>query len=515
MKRKEQILYGFLYVFMLGLSLMIQPSGDDWLFLRYFPLNADWHVGSYNWLFNNILLPREFWRPWEDLLGFGEAHFPSLFPYFNHFFIITLHFASGIFLLKIMKHLNIKENVAFYTTLFYLMATTAMGVAFSVDSTAQALATFFGVLSINIYLSSFRFKYLLWGLIGFIACFSKESGFVFFLIAPLVKLLMEIRVQRLYTIKQINMKRFIKSILIASIPLLFYLGVYLSLTIIHNHVDPTVQPAVSQMIQKDNFDLEETTIGLMTSSQMSYKLTATTFVKNVFILYAAAIFPIDTSSIYYNNWWLLMFTLLLSFISLLIFIRVLHSKKIQLLQLFVCLLLILVASSPFLITRAGEMSPHQVNLFMALLLAILFETYELKKIDYILLFLFVVSTLITDSHKYSLAFTRGNMGKAMAKEVKKKSIPNPNKVLWIGPNESSLDRAGGAFNSNPYHSFGQGNAVIREYGYQFPKHLDKIRLQSPVYDQNKIDDIIESKKEEYDCIWITHQNIVEVINCHQ
>jgi hypothetical protein len=517
MKNKRNLFYVFLYIFMLALSLMIQPSADDWYFLRYFSSASNWHVSSYHWLYNNILLPRNFWRPWEDFILFGETYFPYVYPYLNHFLIVTLHFASGIFLLKIMKQLKIKEKLAFYATLFYLMATTAMGGAFSVDSITQVLATFFGILSVYFYLSSFRFKYVLWVLIGFMACFSKESGFVFFIIAPLIKLLTEVRANKLQTIQQIDRRAFFKAVIIASIPMFLYLGVYFSLTTAQRNYTKALKKdnVVSQIDQKRNADYSKTTFELMTSSQKGYKLSSTIFVKNVFILYIASVFPIDTSSIYYSNWWLLILSFALSFTALFILVRLLRHKKIQWLQLAVCVLLVLIASSPSLITRAGEISPHQVNLFMALLFTVLFETYKLRKWDNVFLLLFVVSTLITDSHKYVMAFNGGNVGRAMAKEVKRKSIANPDKVLWIGPDEYLSDRAGAAFNKSPYNSFFQGNAVIREYGYIYPKVLNKIILPSPVYDRNIIDSIIQSKIGEYDCIWITHQNIVEVINCHK
>ncbi len=515
MERKSfRLLLVLLFLLVLALSMFIEPTYDDWAFLKYFTHPENWRIASYHWLYDSILLPRNFWRPWEDMLLMGETKLPFLYPYLNHFIIVSLHFGAGWILAKILRQFEFKKNVVFGSILFYLIATTSMGGMLSVDSITQVLATFFGILSVYFYLSTIRHKYILWLITGFIACWSKESGFVFFVAAPLMRLLLGIRRENLLHIKQIPFGKLSRLILIASVPMFIYLAIYFigirtqqdyvaSQKSSHSivQVDKHVQPNPSSKITLDE----------IARSQTGYKATPMILVKNVFILYVAGLFPVDTSSIYYKNWLLLSLSFVLSLSAVLLLLRIIR-KNIRWLQVLVCVLLIFVVSVPSLITRSGEISPHQVNLFIALLLAVLFESYRLRKLDYLLLASFFLSTLMSDIHKYSLAYEGGMAGKMMGREVKQKSVPNPEKVLWIGATENVLIRAGAAFNNSPYYAFGRGAAAIREYNYSYPKHLDWIELPLARFNKQVIDSIVVANRNTYNCIWVTYGDNVQVIN---
>lgn len=497
------------------LSMRLLPIDDDWFFLKYFDSAENWSVLSYTWLNDCVLLPRDYWRPWEDLFLLAETKVPYLYPFVNHFLVVSFLWGSGIFAYRLAIRLNIGKKLALSVIMIGLFAANNMGAMWSIDSLTMVMAVFFGLLSIFFFVSDIGGKYWLWLLCGIISCLSKESGFVYFIIAPLFSLLIEWNKNE-GDIKNTSRAYWAKKIGYGLIPAFLYIGVYFSLKNIDAFANPDSlnKAKVSKDYSLDKVRKEQdlSTKELFTSSQSSHKLTPVTFVKNLYILYGAAIYPIDTMTVYYTNIGLLIFTVVIGFSGVILFVRlVLHRKRREWPILFLFGTIILVASAPSLITRAGEISPFASNFFLIIMVAFLLKDFIAKRVDYILLVFLLACTLITDIHKYYTAYLGGITGKWMAEEVVVKTVGLPDKVLWIGPEESRFDKAGAAFTKSPYRAFGNGNAVIAEYGYEYPKILDKVRL-APDCDQNMIDSVISSIGKKYDCVWITRGTDVKVLN---
>ena len=101
MKNKlNYILYPMIWMFLMFISLFLKPHSDDYEFLYYFKNNA-WDANGYTWVNDCILLPRNYWRPIEDVLFTFEAHYPFLYPYFHHMLIVTLCVIAGYLVFKI------------------------------------------------------------------------------------------------------------------------------------------------------------------------------------------------------------------------------------------------------------------------------------------------------------------------------------------------------------------------------------------------------------------------------
>lgn len=511
--KKLWLIYFGLYIITLILSMGILPVDDDYITLRYLKNAKDLDIETPTWLFNCAFLPRGYWRPWEDMLQFFVADNLSLYPYLHHFLNVSLAFGCGALTYKLSQKLCFPPKTSILTIFIGMFFTNNMAGIFAVDSFAIVLATFAGLLSVNIFISNLKYKYFLWILTGFISCFAKEVGFTYFIVAPLVEFLVWTLKQKKITIHTIDYRFWIKRVLVCSIPAVIYLGIYF---VGHVYYENYIQSTVQTNVVEEGNDKDAPTQGavdLITSSQQSYKLTSTTLVKNIFILYFASIYPVDTMSIYYQNKLLLVLSALFSISGLILFFRLFVRRiKKDYIILSIFLAIIVVVSSASLITRAGELSSFASNFFVILLLVFLISKFSFSRLDFALLSIFMVCTLCTDAHKYTTAYVGGHIGEKMGMETIRKTISKPYKVLWIGPNELNLDKAGAAFNKSPFRAYHRGDAAFRAYNYMYPKYMTRKLLNGSEYNQYQVDSIIDAIGAQYDAIWITHDTIVDVIN---
>ena len=500
--KNSKIIFVLLYITVLILSMFIEPTGDDWLFLRFFDNHSDWDVEGHTWLYNQMLLERDYWRPIEDILLKTETYIPVVYPYLNHFITVTSYYIIAYLLYLLMGRIKVANKIAFISSIIFLILATNMGSLLSVDGFTMVWAVLFGMIYVQVYISQHRFRKLILVLAGIFCCLSKETGFVFLIIAPVYKWLIYTLGNDISSIKELPWKNIIKDLLLSAIPVLIYLSLwYVQYEALNETLNETF---VAQNAIENNHlkDIIQGTGG--------YSLTPVLFMKNVLILYGLAIVPIDTSAIYYGNWILLVVSGILSISGL--YLSIIALKKIQsnLLPSFIMICLIFIASLPSLITRAGEMSSLPSNIFIVLFFSFIFNKMNIDRKLKNAIFIFVLATLLTDVHKYYLGVTGGRIGKEMAETIKELSGETPDNVLWIGTT-SGKDKAGVAFNKDPYKAFDCGNAVIREYNYKYPRKLKKIRLGYKDFEEKK-DSIISMERDKYDCIWITKDHEIQVLN---
>lgn len=517
---KSYLIYFIEFVLFMIAALHIQPIDDDWFFARYFENSSNWGITPYVWLNDFRLLPRDYWRPIEDIIySFQQKYHPSWFPYFNHILTICLCFGTGIIVMKIAKRFGFNKGKVLIIISLCMFFPTNMGTLFSCDGFAQSSVLFWGLLCTYSYVTSWRYKKLFWLITGILACFSKETGVIFFVVGPILKILLDSYYKKENNFSHIFNWRNVKKETITIIPILLYVSIYvICISQQRLYADSKMKASVEQVSLAKNIlkttENDNNFIGNMTSSQKSHKLTPTTFIKNVFILYFASIYPIDTSAVYYKNWATLGFSALLSLsglILLLVLYRSLEQDKRILIWGFVFILL--VVSLPSLITRAGELSPITSNTFLMLIFVVLIMCNSIKRREKTLLCIFFLSSFLTDVHKYSLAFEGGATGRKMANEIVEKTKRIPLKVLVISRDESHLDKAGAAFCRSPFKAFYGGLAAVRAYDYKAPLKIDKIMVPIDGFKPIIIDSIIETNKNKgYDCIWISENDKVNVLN---
>lgn len=506
---KRLFQYAGLYVLLLILTLFLFPHGDDWTLMRYINNHQNWSINSFQWYHGHMFLPRDYWRPEEDLLGLFMRRFPTMIPAINHILISFMHVACGFMVYKLCIKIKIKEFVSFYVSLFFIFATTSMGVLLSVDSFAQALVTFWGLMSILVYISKIKYKYLLWLLLGYMATFGKESGCVFFIAAPVFDLLYSFRsFGRRITFSTIQYRPFFIKLGLSFIPAILYLIIYFYLG----------SGALKGTIKGYETVIENNSLSNITDlniSNGSYNLTVAGFIRNFFVLYIAPVFPIDTSAVYYKNYFLLGITILFSFIFLVFFIKkVFHYVRNNFTEFIIIVSLIVGTSLVALLTRAGEMSPHNNLPFIAVLIGLIFNNYKFSKKTVVFIIPFILATLITDIHKYSLAYRAGMNAKNFGIKIVKESPVNPDKVLLVIFDDFSFKKSG-AFIPVPGQDFTRGASIIAEYKYKYPKKLDKISIRDKGFSYNeindKLDEIKEKNKGNYDCIWVYFRGDINVL----
>ena len=512
MERNRKLQFIGLFVILSLLTCFIMPHGDDWLYLNYF--NNNWNINRYNWVNNCIFLPRNFWRPWEDCLGkYVIANFPFLFPYVNHIIITLIHVLCGYFIYKLCLKFKYKEQISFYSSIFFVFATTSMGGLLSVDSIAQVLTTFWGLLSILAFVSNKKYGKFLWMIFGIFCILSKESGFIWMVVGPVVgEFIYQKQNKGNFHFNRVRWLDLVGKILIAIIPIIIYFVIYINLS-----------PSTFGGIGMDNNVIEENAKSFISldNSYYSYHLTILGFFKNVAVLFLMGIFPVDSSAIYYHSWTILGTTLLLSIFGLCFIFR---SIKIAISrnnyeEVVLLLLITIWISCVSLLTTAGEISPHPSNAFFAILLASFFDNcnfrVKYKTLCKIGFGAFIVSTLVVDIHKYYLAYQAGIVDQKMGEFMKSNTTVVPNKVLSICVRNPQMHKTG-AFISNPSYDYSKGAPVVFAYGCKYPKEMDIVQLEvgkdEPL--KQKIDSIVNVSKGKniYNCIWIQNEKNLSVIN---
>lgn len=503
-----------LFLVLSVITCFIMPHGDDFLYLNYFENISNWHYGGYKWVNDCILLPRGFWRPWEDILGTINAMTPGTFPYLNHIIITLCHVICGYLVYNLSLKLAISDFASLVGALFFMFATNSMGGLLSVDSIAQVLVSLFGLLSVYFYCKESKTSRGLWFLFAVLAFFAKESGFVWIFVGPIFnEIIIQKRDSQQFSFSNVGWPVLIKKLLICIIPVILYLGIFYLLS--HSTFTGLIAKSESSEVIDNSQGQNKSMFERWTNVEYdnsSHEINAVQIVKSAFVLYGASLIPIDTSAIYYKNYDLLAVTILLSLLSMIIVLYSLFNSYKQNPQLVVALFLLLLwTSSVSLLTRAGEISPHPSNAFMGIMVANMINAIEWNKIIKISAFCFCLSTLITDAHKYYLCYKGGDVCRMMGEETVNKTIGKPNRVLCISVENKKGD---GAFIINPENDYRCGAYAIMLYNYAYPQYRDVVRLDDSSSNvQQEIDSIVNvSQNKYYDCIWIQKDGKVNVMN---
>ena len=302
-------------------------------------------------------------------------------------------------------------------------------------------------------------------------------------------------------------------VIISFIPIILYLGLYISLKpeMLNNVGFVSDQNTTIQTVSASN---NKSMLETMTEMEEhnSYKLSPSTLVKNVAVLYVLGIVPVDTVSVYFMNYALLIVTVILSLIWIVCISRdLLKFIKGHWEETLVVLLLAFWVSGPSLVTRAGEISPIIHMSIVALFFAMFFNKIKYSKKVIVGTVCFIAATLLTDCHKYFIAYKAGEITRNMARSVVEKTKVVPQKVLLVQVDDFSKKKSG-AFMINPADGIRKGSAMIREYDYKYPNKLDYISIPDDAMISHRVDSLVNIAKGNYDCVWFCHDINTEVYN---
>lgn len=519
MRKKDFIIYFGFFVLLCVVTCFLQPHDDDWQYLYYFENPQLWGLSKESFVGDCILLPGTYWRPLWSMFNWVEAHlFPMSMPYANHVFIVFGMVGIAYMTKRLLVLLNCKNNIATIVSLMLVFATTSMGALLSVDSFQNVYATFFGLMSVMAYQSTKKTKWLFWFLAGWLAAWSKETGFVWFVAGPIFEeLIRQKHLNGHFSFSNVKYKSLIIKLVICILPIVMYLGLYVMLKPsvldsvgVANDTEVTIASNVTSQTKESEMLSDMTDM----KKNNSYKLTPATFLKNIAILYVLGIIPIDTSAIYFKTYSLLVITTILSILWLVIFgCRIKNHVKELCQELCLLLLLMIWISGPSLITRAGEISSIIHMTIVAIMSGLLFNRLKMSKALIIAVICFSFSTIITDCHKYYIAYKAGDITREMAKKVVSETMGNPTKVLMVQVDDFSKKKSG-AFMINPADGIRKGSAMIREYQYKYPKELvyEKIPEEDDVKLQAMLDSIVIDAQGKFDCVWYCHDTQTKVFN---
>lgn len=495
---RQTAIFALVFALVMTAAMQLQPMLDDWFFLNYFPSASErWSLDGYRWMNGCRLLPRDFWRPLEDMLLTAEMHHPWLFPGLNHALAVCGAFAAAAGVWFVARRLGAGSRVSFWAAVGGLLMANNAGALLSIDSITHTWAAAFGIWSGAAYMVMGRGRTAVWLATGLLAALSKETGVVFFVCGPVLRSLVS-------TDSATSISRSVRAALIGCIPAILFTAVYLILRDCNADVLTELKPYESAVTLPGMPPYSVRVVTPMHNNAISYIPTASVLIKNVFILFFAGIWPIDTTAILTGNKMYAAATALLGLGGpALVLMAWRYSDRESRRRSVVLLILTVVVALPSLLTRAGEISPFTSNTVLAIALSTLFKRIRAGRAVKIFAVAYAIAAAMTLADKYEVARRGGDTGREMAKAIASVTPPHPERVLLITRDETSASPGGAIFNRNPYKAFYHGAAVIHHYGYRYPLRLDKRIFESGYWNAAVADSIVRAEIGNYDCIWVT------------
>lgn len=450
-------------------SSLILPTFDDWTSLT---------SPSFEPLFTKetFLFYGYHWRPFDAIIGYILGLNPHLlFPTLNHCLVVFGHAVCALllyYLLTILDYPQLSKNIA---TAFFFITPAAMATVLAVDSMNQAYSLIWGITSFLLYTKlQNKTKYLVWGLIIFIATLCKENGLMWVLICPILA----------YGYDLTNKQTLKKDIGLAIAFMVAYALVILispKEIIIHPEYVPDELKVVKNFI----------------------KFIFTTFVTidYVWLLHLPS-----------RNLLLAAITLLLT-IPFFYGIYIRHARFFISKRMVCTLLCLMIAVSPHILTVFSMMHTYSGLPFIAIIIAEAANRYQEQRKPLLSSFaLFILTAIIVDIHLWYESWQSGLMGKKMATEVVKKT-GNPVKHVYLMIVEEDHNKLS-SFCVVPYEAFGWGLATKYETNYKWPETIRDTLIERTADYEFKVRELgirALEKHDKYDCVWIVDHDHIEVI----
>lgn len=481
MKKTYRLLLIFFYVCLVVGTFFIRPVNDDWTSAAY---------PRFNFSIADLLPSGAFWRPIENTLGGILAYMPILFPYVNHFLVITLFTLSACISCKIMQICRIKETIREIAFFVILLSPAGMATLFSIDAINQAGATLFGLLSIYAYLKNNGWKrYVYWILCTTVAVFFKESGIAYFIATPLFALaLSKPDWKYLLSIKKYGAP-FIIGILSAC--------VYLFFRIILNNGE------ISSVDDDSNYAMHFSIVNI---------------IKNAGLLVGSVFSTIDPLALFCppRNPLIAAITLLAGLPILILTISALikelrHNENI-LKYVLLILAIVCVMSPHLLMGHCGEMHAYSILPLCIISVALIFDSVlATGKIYFISLALYFIAAMGIDTHKFTTMYRCSLLGEIYTTQIDKQSTRIPHNVLIIESQNNNIIVYSVFYSSSPKMSFQQGEYYRWRHHYHYPQKIYYEPLNEAPTDI-EIEEYIKSyRQNSIDCVWVINDTIVNVI----
>ena len=447
------------------LSLLL-PTFDDW---DYFT-TPDYDYGD-NFL--DRLIPRyTYWRPWDGIIGYVLSLKPSWFPTLNHIIVYVAHLGGTITIYLIAKELKLKSFACNMTALYFFISPAMLGTVLGIDSPNQAYSSFWGLLSVLLYIRlSKPYNIILWLTCALIGTFAKENAIVYFVVPQIIA----------FGFKRITLSQALKDTIWAVLIVIIYFSARYLLT--------------SDVVYINEEYFENT---------FSRKF------KNICVFLGMTWLPLDFVSLVHppcRNIPITIATMLLSFPFMIVLFA--NKRKYWInLQFAALVLSLLAAASPHLTTLFTAMHPYAGLGMAALIVGYMADKSERISLLKKLLPLFIISCIFIDWHHWQKSYESGLIGKRMAQDIVNSTTKPVNRVYLIIVNDDTPKYS--SFCVIPRDAFGRGKSVCSLNGYVWPKDIEIADIEED--EAYKIDSIADKAiTEHYEAVWLVQKDSAKVI----
>lgn len=447
------------------LSLLL-PTFDDW---DYFT-TPDYDYGE-NFL--DRLIPRyTYWRPWDGIIGYILSLKPAWFPALNHIIVYLAHLGGTITIYLIAKELKFKSFACNMTALYFFISPAMLGTVLGIDSPNQAYSSFWGLLSVLLYIRlSKPYNIILWLTCALIGTFAKENAIAYFVVPQIIA----------FGFKRITLSQALKDTIWAVLIVIIYFSARYLLT--------------SDVVYINEEYFENT---------FSRKF------KNICVFLGMTWLPLDFVSLVHppcRNIPITIATMLLSFPFMIVLFA--NKRKYWInLQFSALVLSLLAAASPHLTTLFTAMHPYAGLGMAALIVGYMADKSERISLLKKLLPLFIISCIFIDWHHWQKSYESGLIGKRMAQDILNSTKKPVNRVYLIIVNDDAPKYS--SFCVIPRDAFGRGKSVCSLNGYVWPKDIEIADIEED--EAYKIDSIADKAiTEHYEAVWLVQKDSAKVI----
>lgn len=445
---------------------LLLPTFDDW---GYFT-TPDYDFGEN---FFDRLIPRyTYWRPWDGIIGYILSLKPAWFPALNHIIVYLAHLGGTITIYLIAKELKLKSFACNMTALYFFISPAMLGTVLGIDSPNQAYSSFWGLLSVLLYIRlSKPYNIILWLTCALIGTFAKENAIVYFVVPQIIA----------FGFKRITLSQALKDTIWAGLIVIIYFSARILLT--------------SDVVYINEEYFENT---------FARKL------KNICVFLGMTWLPLDFVSLVHSpcrNIPITIATMLLSFPFMIVLFA--NKRKYWInLQFAALVLSLLAAVSPHLTTLFTAMHPYAGLGMAALIVGYMADKSERISLLKKLLPLFIISCIFIDWHHWQKSYESGLIGKRMAQDIVNSTTKPVNRVYLIIVNDDTPKYS--SFCVIPRDAFGRGKSVCSLNGYVWPKDIEIADLEED--EAYKIDSIADKAiAEHYEAVWLVQKNSAKVI----
>ncbi|MDD6211073.1 MAG: hypothetical protein PUB21_10760 [Bacteroidales bacterium] len=486
----QKIIFSGTFAVILIATLFIMPYGDDWSY------RTEPHF--YDSLSSIPLFPENGgkWRPFDSLWGAFMGIMPWAYPFLNHLFVVGGHFLSAYLLFLTGKRFGFSQRASFISAMLFVISGNTFATFSSIDSLNQSLSLTFGMLAVWFFIKRDKPDYFLYLLFAILSVCWKESGFFFFLIAPLMRFVLRFR--KISAIGEARLKEEYLPFLIGFVATLVYFFITFGSHFISNMLNAAnKEPWSGSEFYNLKFGLAALLGRIIPVDLPSLLLSP----RNYCVAFVSIVFGMPLIA--------------LSFIYAL--------KKIfrgdSLMCAIFCIVLVFAVSHAS-VNAITEMNSYPCIFFASFFFLPVFESFPKRRVLPVFTILFVTACLTSLIHKYSLIVKSNRAAEVIVTNITGQTTNIPDQVFCLLIDNQSLGHdiyqpiapiaaGSGYIMKRVWNKWGMKIDVVSCQIDGDEKELIKTNIKLKFDNRTAEEEIgrtIEEKLKTYDAVWVIFQN---------